>query len=118
LTTRSYPSGIALYPEHGDDDASLIRYADIAMYDAKGSRGEPCLYDPDADHYTTARLALMTDLRKAIEGDELQLYYQPQVELSTKKVRAVEALTRWVHPVHGSISPEEFISLAESSDLK
>lgn len=109
--------GIALYPEHGDDDASLIRYADIAMYDAKGSRGEPCLYDPDADHYTTARLALMTDLRKAIEGDELQLYYQPQVELSTKKVRAVEALTRWVHPVHGSISPEEFISLAESSDL-
>ncbi len=109
--------GIALYPEHGDDDASLIRYADIAMYDAKGGRGEPCLYDPDADHYTTARLALMTDLRKAIENAELRLYYQPQVELSTKKVRAVEALTRWVHPVHGSISPEEFISLAESSDL-
>lgn len=109
--------GIALYPEHGEDDASLIKHADIAMYDAKSKKGEPCLYDPDADHYTTARLALMTDLRKAIENDELQLYYQPQVELSAQKVYAVEALSRWQHPQRGSISPEEFIALAESSDL-
>ncbi|GMR01236.1 MAG: hypothetical protein BMS9Abin19_0602 [Gammaproteobacteria bacterium] len=109
--------GIALYPEHGEDDASLIRHADIAMYEAKSKRGEPCLYDPEADHYTTARLALMTDLRKAVENDELQLYYQPQVELSTKKVLTVEALSRWDHPEHGNIPPEEFISLAESSDL-
>lgn len=109
--------GIALYPEHGEDDASLIKHADIAMYDAKGSKGEPCLYDSDADHYTTARLALMTDLRKAIEHDELQLYYQPQVELSAQKVHTVEALSRWQHPQRGSIPPEEFIALAESSDL-
>jgi len=109
--------GIALYPEHGKDDALLIRHADIAMYDAKSNNGEPCIYDPKADHYTTARLALMTDLRKAIENDALQLYYQPQVELSTKKVQTVEALTRWHHPEHGNIPPEEFVSLAESSDL-
>jgi len=109
--------GIAMYPDHGEDDASLIRYADIAMYEAKSNKGEPCLYDPEADHYTTARLALMSDLRKAVENDELQLYYQPQVELSTKKVLAVEALSRWDHPEHGTISPEEFILLAESSDL-
>ncbi len=109
--------GIALYPEHGEDDASLIRHADIAMYDAKKNKGEPCLYDPEADHYTTARLALMTDLRHAVENDELQLYYQPQVELSTRKVLTVEALSRWDHPEHGNISPGEFILLAESSDL-
>ncbi|MDX2476817.1 MAG: EAL domain-containing protein [Gammaproteobacteria bacterium] len=109
--------GIAMYPEHGQDDASLIRYADIAMYEAKGAKGEPCIYDPEADHYTTARLALMTDLRKAVENDELQLYYQPQVVLSTRKVHAVEALSRWDHPQRGSISPDEFIPLAESSDL-
>ena len=86
--------GIALFPEHGEDEEALIRHADIAMYDAKGNKGEPCLYDPDADHYTTARLAMLNDLRKAVENDELQLYFQPQVELSTKKVHAVEALSR------------------------
>ncbi len=109
--------GIALFPEHGDDEASLIRYADIAMYEAKSSKGDPCLYDPDADHYTTARLALMNDLREAIENDELQLYFQPMVELSTKKVHAVEALSRWEHPEHGNILPEDFIPLAETSNL-
>ncbi len=109
--------GIALFPEHGEDEASLIRYADIAMYEAKSSKGDPCLYDPDADHYTTARLALMNDLREAVENDELQLYYQPMVELSTKKVHAVEALSRWEHPERGNILPEEFIPLAETSNL-
>jgi len=109
--------GIAMYPEHGEDDAALIRHADIAMYEAKAAKGEPCIYDPDADHYTTARLALMTDLRHAVENSELQLYYQPQVVLSTRKVHAVEALSRWDHPQRGSISPDEFIPLAESSDL-
>ena len=109
--------GIALFPEHGEDEASLIRYADIAMYEAKNSKGEPCLYDPDADHYTTARLALMNDLRMAIENEELKVYYQPQVELSTKKVRTVEALSRWEHSEHGIIPADEFIRLAESSNL-
>jgi EAL domain-containing protein (putative c-di-GMP-specific phosphodiesterase class I) len=109
--------GIALFPEHGDDEASLIRYADIAMYEAKSSKGGPCLYDPDADHYTTARLALMNDLREAVDNDELQLYFQPMVELSTKKVHVVEALSRWEHPEHGNILPEDFIPLAETSNL-
>lgn len=109
--------GIALFPEHGEDEESLIRYADIAMYEAKSSKGEPCLYDPDADHYTTVRLAMLNDLRKAVENDELQLYFQPQIELSTKKVHTVEALSRWEHPELGSIPTEEFIQLAESSNL-
>jgi diguanylate cyclase (GGDEF)-like protein len=109
--------GIALFPEHGEDEASLIRLADIAMYEAKSTKGKSCLYDPDADHYTTARLTLLNDLRSAVENDELWLYYQPQVELSTKKVRAVEALLRWDHPERGSIPAEEFITLAESSNL-
>ncbi|MBT8120695.1 MAG: EAL domain-containing protein [Gammaproteobacteria bacterium] len=109
--------GIALFPEHADDEASLIRYADIAMYEAKRSKGDPCLYDPDADNYTTARLSLMNDLREAVENDELQLYFQPTVVLSTKKVHTVEALSRWEHPERGNILPEEFIPLAETSNL-
>ena len=109
--------GIALFPEHADDEASLIRYADIAMYEAKRSNGDPCVYDPDADNYTTARLALMNDLREAVENDELQLYFQPMVVLSTKKVQTVEALSRWEHPERGNILPEEFIPLAETSNL-
>jgi diguanylate cyclase (GGDEF)-like protein len=109
--------GIALFPEHGEDEESLIRYADIAMYEAKRSKGDPCLYDPDADNYTTARLALMNDLRKAVEHDELHLYFQPMIVLSTKKVHTVEALSRWEHPERGNISPEEFIPLAETSNL-
>lgn len=109
--------GVALYPEHGEDEASLIRHADIAMYEAKRNKGAPCLYDPEVDHYTTARLALMADLHKALINDELKLYYQPQVKLSTRKVIAVEALLRWDHPEHGRIPPEDFISMAESSDL-
>ena len=109
--------GIALFPEHADDEASLIRYADIAMYEAKRSNGDPCVYNPDADNYTTARLALMNDLREAVENDELQLYFQPMVVLSTKKVHTVEALSRWEHPERGNILPEEFIPLAETSNL-
>ena len=109
--------GVALYPEHGEDEASLIRRADVAMYEAKRNKGAPCLYDPELDHYTTARLALMADLHKALINDELKLYYQPQVKLSTKKVIAVEALLRWDHPEHGRIPAEDFISMAESSDL-
>lgn len=109
--------GIALYPEHGEDEATLIQCADVAMYEAKSSRGEPRLYDPDVDHYTTARLALMADLRKAVESDEIQLYYQPQIVLSNQKLHSVEALLRWYHPLLGNIPPKEFITLAESSDL-
>jgi diguanylate cyclase (GGDEF)-like protein len=109
--------GIALFPEHADDEASLIRYADIAMYEAKRSKAGPCVYDPDADNYTTARLALMNDLREAVENEELQLYFQPMVVLSTRKVHTVEALSRWEHPERGNILPEEFIPLAETSNL-
>ena len=109
--------GIALFPDHGEDDASLIRHADVAMYEAKRHKGDPCLYDPDADHYTTMRLALMADLHNAVNSDQIKLYYQPQVRLRAKKVSTVEALLRWHHPVHGNVSPEEFIPMAESSDL-
>jgi diguanylate cyclase (GGDEF)-like protein len=109
--------GIALFPDHGEDDASLIRHADVAMYEAKRNKGDPCLYDPDADHYTTMRLALMADLHNAVKHNQILLYYQPQVRLVSKKVSAVEALLRWHHPEHGNVSPEDFIPMAESSDL-
>jgi len=109
--------GIALFPDHGEDDASLIRHADVAMYEAKRNKGDPCLYDPDADHYTTMRLALMADLNNAVTNNQIKLYYQPVVKLKAKKVSTVEALLRWHHPEHGNVSPEEFIPMAESSEL-
>lgn len=115
--TISASIGIALYPDHGEDDASLIRRADVAMYEAKKNKGEPYIYNPDIDHYTTTRLALMTDLHKAVEKNQIKLYFQPLVELKTKKVFSVEALLRWHHPEYGNISPEHFIPLAEASDL-
>lgn len=117
LLTIGASIGIALYPEHGEDDASLIRHADVAMYEAKRNRSEPCLYDPDQDHYTTTRLALMADLHQAVDNDQIELFYQPQLELRTEKVYAVEALLRWNHPEHGYVSPEYFIPMAETSDL-
>jgi len=109
--------GIAIYPEHGEDDAALIRHADVAMYEAKRDRSAPRLYDPDQDHYTTTRLALMADLHSAVNNEQIKLFYQPQVELDTCKVHAVEALLRWHHPDHGDIAPDFFIPMAESSDL-
>ena len=109
--------GIALYPDHGEEHTALIRHADVAMYESKHREGKPCVYDPEFDHYTTRRLALMADLHQAIHKNELELHYQPQVDLRRNRVVAVEALLRWKHPREGIISPELFIPMAETSNL-
>ncbi len=109
--------GIALYPDHGEDHTALIRHADVAMYESKHHTGKPCVYDPAADHYTTQRLALMADLVQAIDKNQLELHYQPQVDLNCRKVISVEALLRWNHPRLGWVAPELFIPMAESNNL-
>jgi diguanylate cyclase (GGDEF)-like protein len=109
--------GIACHPQDGIDAATLIKHADIAMYDAKRNGEEVAFYDPEQDQHSLRRLALLGELRAAMESDRLELYYQPQVSLATGKVEGVEALLRWNHPVHGFISPGEIIPLIERTDM-
>jgi diguanylate cyclase (GGDEF)-like protein len=109
--------GIALFPDHGDQAETLIRLADVAMYGAKQAGGGHAVYASEHDHYSPRRLALMGELRYAIEHDELTLAFQPKVHLQTRRVIGVEALVRWHHPHRGVIPPDDFISLAERSGL-
>jgi diguanylate cyclase (GGDEF)-like protein len=109
--------GIALYPTHGTDASLLLRRADIAMYQAKRSDAALSVYGPDQDFTTPSRLTLVTDLRTAIDLDQLVVHYQPKVTIRTGAVEGVEALVRWMHPEHGLIPPGEFIPLAEDSGL-
>ncbi|MGA4991877.1 putative bifunctional diguanylate cyclase/phosphodiesterase [Nonomuraea bangladeshensis] len=109
--------GIALYPDHAPDFELLLQRADVAMYLAKEGRTGVELYQPDKDRNSPERLTLLGDLRRAIDGGELRLHYQPEVGLGSGAVRGVEALLRWRHPVHGMIPPSEFVPLAEQSYL-
>jgi diguanylate cyclase (GGDEF)-like protein/PAS domain S-box-containing protein len=109
--------GVAMFPEHGGDSATLMRRADSAMYHAKrGGRG--CsLYNTTLTRSSGNALALGAELREAIENDYLRVYYQPKVHLRTGLVTRVEALVRWAHPERGLILPDNFIPLAERSGL-
>ncbi|MGL4316201.1 MAG: bifunctional diguanylate cyclase/phosphodiesterase [Pseudomonas sp.] len=109
--------GVAQFPEHGTSAGDLLRCADIAMYQAKRERREYALYQRSADNYTPERLALHTQLGRAIREDGLSLYYQPKIRLSDRQVVGFEALLRWPHPDKGMIPPGDFIPLAESTEL-
>jgi diguanylate cyclase len=108
--------GIAVYPNDALDAADLVRCADLAMYRAKVDGKRFAIYQEDLDGAAN-RLQLVEELRVAIEDRQLELYYQPQVDLSTGEITAVEALLRWVHPRLGFIPPLEFIALAEDAGL-
>lgn len=110
--------GVSLYPAHGDDIDSLIKKADIAMYEAKSQGGDRwVLYDPVMDQNSYKRLLLENSLRKALAKDELRLVYQPKVDIISGQITAMEALLRWDHPDLGLIKPDEFIPLAEETGL-
>lgn len=109
--------GVALYPAHGSDALTLLRRADVAMYNAKEAHLGHMLYDPAQDSYSPRRIALIGALRHAIVNDELKLYYQPKVDIQTGNVYSVEALVRWQHPEFGFIPPDQFIPLAEQTGL-
>jgi diguanylate cyclase (GGDEF)-like protein/PAS domain S-box-containing protein len=108
--------GIALYPDHGDDVETLTRHADVAMYVSKVTH-TPIVYAPTYDVHSLTRLALVSELRHAIESDQLVLHYQPQFDTASGEVRKVEALVRWQHPEHGLLQPDQFIPLAEQTGL-
>ncbi|QGZ64735.1 putative bifunctional diguanylate cyclase/phosphodiesterase [Paraburkholderia acidisoli] len=107
--------GIVTLPEHGTDMNVLLRRADIAMYVAKRSNLGFTPYDERHDHSSAERLSLMSELRQAVEHDQLTLYYQPKVDLSTHRVKYVEALVRWEHPTRGFVAPDQFIPFAEQT---
>lgn len=109
--------GIALYPEHGVDMQSLLRRADVAMYVAKRAKQDWFLYDPRQDEHTPRHLALMADLHGALEHGQMQLYYQPKLDLASDRIIGVEALMRWQHPGQGAIPPDLFIPALEQSGL-
>jgi diguanylate cyclase (GGDEF)-like protein len=105
--------GIALYPAHGADAQALLRNADIAMYVAKRTRSGFTVYDPHYDTSQQEHLSLIGELRRAVERNELRLFYQPKVTLNSIGVHSAEALIRWVHPVRGMMPPNLFIPFAE-----
>ncbi|MFN8074260.1 MAG: EAL domain-containing protein [Kineosporiaceae bacterium] len=107
--------GIAVCPEHARNVETLVQRADIALYRAKDNRGEIQVYRAEIDQHTVLRLSLLGDLNSAVDNHEFELLYQPQVDTSTGRTVAVEALMRWRHPTHGLISPNVFIPLAEST---
>ena len=109
--------GITLYPQHGEDEVALLQRADVAMYVAKRGHLGSAVYDPDVDQHSLRNLALLGELRGAIERDQLLLHYQPKVNLKTGKVYGVESLVRWQHPRHGLMHPDEFVPLAEQTGL-
>jgi diguanylate cyclase (GGDEF)-like protein len=109
--------GVALYPDHGTNADVIIQRADVAMYAAKQTGNGYAIYAPEQDQHSPRRLALMGELRQAIEHDQLLLHYQPKINLRTKRVIGMEALVRWQHPQHGLIPPSEFIGPAERTGL-
>ncbi|HSU75965.1 MAG TPA: EAL domain-containing protein [Burkholderiales bacterium] len=110
--------GVALFPEHGSSARTLITNADAAMYHVKKSgRNGFRLFTPDMSTFFPDRLALESDLRKALERRELELHYQPKFDVGSGAVSGMEALARWRHPTRGLVPPAEFIPLAEESGL-
>ena len=108
--------GIACYPDDADTAEELFRRADVAMYQAKNERGAWLRYDPLRDDTSVQRLALVGELRAALE-DQLVVYFQPKIDLVTGVVIGAEALVRWNHPTRGLLQPAEFVGVAEQSGL-
>jgi len=118
ISTESKASiGIAIFPEHADNVATLMQHADIAMYQAKKLQSGYAIYDPAQNKHSMRRLKLMSDLRIAIENKKIHVAYQPLIDCTQKTINSVEALARWQHDELGDVSPNEFIPMAEQMGL-
>ncbi len=109
-------AGVAVSPQHGTALDELLQHADVAMYLSKDS-GEVEIYEAARDQNSPSRLVLLGELRRALDGDELELHFQPQADLASGRVVGVEALVRWRHPDRGLVPPDDFVPLAERSGL-
>jgi diguanylate cyclase (GGDEF)-like protein len=118
LAYISASAGIATFPDDGNQADELIKNAEHGLSLAKKEgRGRFSYFSPSSQREAQAKLMLMNDLRQALGRGELQVYYQPIVEVNSGRIWKAEALLRWVHPTHGLISPARFIPLAEESGL-
>lgn len=114
--------GVACLPDHADDSSSLMRTADVAMYAAKHHRTGVAVYSLDEDDSSPARLVLLGDLHRALDTEtdeprQLEMHYQPKIDLTTGSTVGLEALMRWRHETRGLLAPASFIPLAEQSGL-
>ena len=110
--------GIAIYPSHGESIDELLRHADIAMYQIKGQgKNGHAFYDPTMQDVSHQKIALEQSLRRALENNELEMYYQPQIDAISGRIVGAEALMRWNHPTRGVVSPGEFLPFAEENGL-
>jgi diguanylate cyclase (GGDEF)-like protein/PAS domain S-box-containing protein len=110
--------GVSLFPSDGEDPVTLLKHADIAMYRAKRQGGgHYAFFSAQMGEALAERLVLENDLRQALARGELELHYQPVVDLATGAIRGLEALVRWRHPRLGLLAPDRFIALAEESGL-
>jgi diguanylate cyclase (GGDEF)-like protein len=109
--------GIAVTPVHGTDLSTLLRRADMAMYDAKRQHDRYAVFHPGLEGTDSTRLALLADLRSSLANGKIDVHFQPQRNVRSLVVCSVEALARWHHPVHGFVSPDVFVTLAERVGL-
>jgi diguanylate cyclase (GGDEF)-like protein/PAS domain S-box-containing protein len=109
--------GIVVAPDHGEDASVLMQRADVAMYRAKEQVSGYAVYSGASDEGRLNGLALMVELRRAVDAGQLELHYQPVVDLATSAVAGYEALMRWNHPTRGVLLPDEFILLAEETGV-
>ncbi|VAX06398.1 diguanylate cyclase/phosphodiesterase (GGDEF & EAL domains) with PAS/PAC sensor(s) [hydrothermal vent metagenome] len=109
--------GIAMYPLHGEDPDTLIRCADVAMYESKRRACNYIIYNPDQDPNSISQLSLINDFHNSLEQNKLCLFYQPKINVKTGRVIGFEALLRWQHPEHGFIPPDVLIPLAEKTGM-
>lgn len=107
--------GVSLWPEHGNDAGLLIQRSEVALYQAARIEQPVTLYDQAIDPNRPEHLELMSELNKALDGNDLVLHYQPKLALARSQISAAEGLLRWPHPIRGNIPPDRFIPLAEKT---
>lgn len=110
-------TGIAVFPDHGDDLSALIKHADLAMNSAKRDRNGVHVFDAERDNAVVGRYALIQHLRGALDNQEFVLYYQPKLDLASGTITSCEALARWPHPQRGMVPTDMFITALEQTNL-
>jgi diguanylate cyclase (GGDEF)-like protein len=105
-------AGVAVYPDHGDDPETLLQRADVATHAAKLASGSQA-YNAGLESRSVRRLGLAADLRRGLDHGEIEVYFQPKVALADRRVVGVECLARWEHPIYGSVTPQDFVAVAE-----
>ena len=110
-------TGIAMYPEHGNQTDQLLQYADLAMYEAQKNHVSYAIFDPEQHRTPVKKLVLVGELRDAIKNGEMVLFFQPQISVINGKLSGAEALVRWQHPIKGLVMPNDFIDVIEQTGL-